>query len=159
MEVVVEAKRTGLSDQVRSVASRKYVEPALRSGHTEVSIRVKDLSRDLRADGFPENHTPQICSALQGQKFQRENGLRIKNVEGPPSKMGTTVVITYTVENRNPGGALAHPATPDVKAPTETPKERIRRLTESLSGLMKDEYAKYGGGEAYLRWVRYEDAE
>jgi len=155
----MEVRRSGLSDQVRSVASKKYVQPALRSGHNEISIRVKDVWEDLRADGFPENHIPQICNALQGLKFQRENGLRIENIEGPPSKMSTTVVITYTVENRTPSAAPSHPATSDVEAPMETPKERIRRLTERLSGLLKDEIAAHGGGEAFLRWVRYEDAE
>jgi hypothetical protein len=32
-------------------------------------------------------------------------------------------------------------------------------LTGKLFGLLKDELAAYGGGEAFLKWVRSEDDE
>jgi hypothetical protein len=41
----------------------------------------------------------------------------------------------------------------------ETPSERAFRLTEKLRGLLKEELAEYGGGEAFLRWVRGYDEE
>ena len=37
---------------------------------------------------------------------------------------------------------------------TKSPRE----LMEGLRGLLKDELAEYGGGEAFIRWIR-EDAE
>jgi hypothetical protein len=32
-------------------------------------------------------------------------------------------------------------------------------LTERISGLLKEELAEYGGGEAFLRWVRSDDED
>jgi hypothetical protein len=32
-------------------------------------------------------------------------------------------------------------------------------LTEKLRGLLKEELAEYGGGEAFLRWIRSEDED
>ena len=36
----------------------------------------------------------------------------------------------------------------------EAPEARAARLTGKLFGLLKDELAEYGGGEAFMRWVR-----
>jgi hypothetical protein len=44
-------------------------------------------------------------------------------------------------------------------ATEETPEEWAHRLTAQISGLLKEELAEYGGGEAFLRWVRGYDEE
>ena len=44
-----------------------------------------------------------------------------------------------------------------VQPAAETPAERAKRLTNELAGLLKDELAEYGGGEAFLRWMRSDD--
>jgi len=36
----------------------------------------------------------------------------------------------------------------------ETPEEWAHRMTGKLCGLLKDEIAAFGGGDAFLRWVR-----
>ena len=41
----------------------------------------------------------------------------------------------------------------------EEPGAKAERLTERLRGLLKEELAEYGGGDAFLRWVRSEDEE
>lgn len=41
----------------------------------------------------------------------------------------------------------------------ETPEEWAHRMTSKLRGLLKEELAEYGGGEAFLRWVRGYDEE
>ena len=41
----------------------------------------------------------------------------------------------------------------------ETSEAWAFRMTEKLRGLLKEELAEYGGGEAFLRWVRSEDDE
>jgi hypothetical protein len=41
----------------------------------------------------------------------------------------------------------------------ETPSERAFRLTEKMRGLLKEELAEYGGGEAFLRWIRSEEED
>ena len=150
---------SGLSDQVRTMARARYVQPALQSGKTQFSIRVRDLLSDLRAEGFPARHTPQICSALQTSKFLRENGLEIEFVEGPPKKMSPTVIFGYRVLNPDarPGVTKNPSENRRLEPGEETPEEWAHRMTGKLFGLMKEEFAAFGGGEAFLRWVRSED--
>jgi hypothetical protein len=151
----------GLSDQVRTVAQAKYVRPAINSGKKQFSIPVRDLRGDLRAQGFPGRHTPQICSALQTSKFLRENGLEIEGVDGPPSKMSSNVVVRYRVANFGAlSGKAEHPrGAGEMEPEAEDPSARAFRLTEKLRGLLKEELAEYGGGEAFLRWIRSEDED
>jgi hypothetical protein len=81
----------GLSDQVRAAAVEKYVYPAIQAGKIRFSIAVRDLMGILEAQGFPARNWPQICAAIQADKFLRANRLAIESVEGPPSKQSTTV--------------------------------------------------------------------
>jgi hypothetical protein len=98
---------------------------------------------------------------LQTSKFLRENGLEIEGVDGPPSKMSTTVVVRYRVANRGvDSDAKNTPLEGGRREPhEEDPTARAFRLTEKLRGLLKEELAEYGGGEAFLRWVRSEDED
>jgi hypothetical protein len=152
----------GLSDQVRSVASEKYVIPAIRAGKSEFSVAVRDLMRHLEPLGFPARNWPQICTAIQAEKFLRAHGIEIETIEGPPKKQSPTVVVRYRVK-RSPTGAIENGAQEQRRQPelsvAEDPGDRAFRLTERLRGLLKDEIAAYGGGEAFLRWVRSEDED
>lgn len=150
----------GLSDKVRWMAREKYVKPAILTGKVQFSIRVRDLLGDLQAEGFPPGNTPQICSALQTAKFLRENGLEIESIEGPPSKMSPTVVVRYRTARPVAQSTITEGIEERNAAKTdETPEARALRLTEKLRGLLKEELAEYGGGEAFLRWVRGYDEE
>ncbi len=153
---------SGLSDQVRAVARTRYVHPAMLAGKKQFSIPVRELLQTLEGDGFPGRNTPQVCSALQTAKFLRENGLEIEGVDGPPSKMSTTVVVRYRVAN--PGVAAGTKKRNEMEneqaaLSKETPEEWAHRMTGKISGLLKEELAEYGGGEAFLRWVRSEDED
>jgi len=149
----------GLSDQVRAVAVEKFVQPALHAGKTQFSISVREMMHHLQPCGFPARTWPQICSALQTGKFLRAHRLEIESIGGPPSKMSNTVVISYRVAySASPAQNIVQYALKkSVVPPQETSSERARRLTGKLCGLLKDELAAYGGGEAFLRWVRSED--
>lgn len=151
----------GLSDQVRALARTKYVDPAVLSGQQQFSIPVKELLRALEADGFPGRNTPQVCSALQTSKFLRDNGLEIEGVDGPPSKMSTTVVVRYRVAGLGAerGASASEMGNEQADLRGETPEQWAHRVTGQLFGLMKDEFAAFGGGEAFLRWVRSEDED
>jgi hypothetical protein len=159
--------RHGSSDQVRAVALEKYLGPALRAGKKQFSVAVKDVLQDLVAQGFPPGNTPQVCTALRKKEFLREHGLEIAGVDGPPSKMSTTVVVRYRLANRglqsNQNANLMErttaPEGEGMDHGQETPEEWAHRLTGKLFGLMKDEFAAFGGGEAFLRWVRSEDED
>jgi len=48
---------------------------------------------------------------------------------------------------------------PNIAPANEEPEAWALRLTEKLRGLMKEEFAAFGGGEAFLRWVRSEDED
>jgi hypothetical protein len=117
--------------------------------------------RHLQAEGFPAKNWPQVCTALQAEKFLRANGLEIEGVDGPPSKMSTTVVVRYRVADR--GVQLAGKKDPlnreQMETGQEDPSNRAFRLTERLRGILKEELAEYGGGEAFLRWIRSEDED
>lgn len=43
--------------------------------------------------------------------------------------------------------------------PIESPEEKAQRLIEPLRGLLKEEFAQFGGAEGFLRWVRGYDEE
>ena len=136
----------GLSDQVRMVALEKYVRPAISAGRAQFSVAVRDLMHHLQAEGFPAKNWPQVCTALQTEKFLRTNGLEIESVDGPPSKMSTTVVVRYRVANCGTqpeigqGESQSRRTGPD----EETPEEWAHRLTGKLFGLFKEELAEYG---------------
>ncbi len=151
----------GIAERIRALATTKYVRAAVASGRNEFSIRVRDVIGDLTGEGLGLGHTPQICSALRTSKFLRENGLEITNVEGPQSKMSPTVVFHYRIAH--PGGSAANGGNSSGNTSpldeAEDPAAKAFRLTEKLRGLLKEELAEYGGGEAFLRWVRGYDEE
>jgi hypothetical protein len=146
-------KEYKLSDQVRSIAKDRYVSPAIRSGKTNFSIKVRSVLDDLVPLGFPANNTPQVCTALRSNKFLRENGLKITSVDGPPSKQSTTVVVHYRVVGSEAGNAQVG----RTENLGEDGATRAKRLTESLRGLLKQELKEYGGAEEFVRWVRSDE--
>jgi hypothetical protein len=151
----------GLSDQVRAHAKARFVEPAILAGMKHFSITVKSMMKELEAEGFPKNHARQFCTALTSDKFLRNNGLEIEGIDGPPSKESPTVVVRYRVANTSMRLATREdsPAGDGIDLAKETPEAWAFRLTEKMRGLLKEEIAEYGGGEAFLRWVRGYDED
>jgi hypothetical protein len=148
------------SDQVRAMAGAKFVRPALAAGKTRFSVAVKDVLKDLVASGFPPANTPQVCSALRTKEFLLQQGIEIESIDGPPSKMSTTVVYHYRVADPNTRSKPAQvPEQQEPPIAEETPEAKARRLTESLRGLLKEEMAEFGGAEGFIRWVRGYDEE
>jgi len=153
--------KSGLSDRIRLLVSERYVQPAMKLGSDRLSIRVKDILNDVAHDPEARGRTPAICEVLQGKKLLKENDLEIEGVEGPPSRQSTTVVVHYRILHPgilNPGILNRNSEAPDA-APEETSAERARRLTNKLAGLLKDEMAAYGGGDAFMRWIRSDGDE
>ncbi|GGH13228.1 hypothetical protein [Silvibacterium dinghuense] len=148
-----------LSDKVREVAVSMYIRPARKSGKNEFSIPVRGLSETLDGEGFPRNHIPQICSAIQAQKFLREQNLEIVRVDGPEKKQGTTVVVHYRVIRENGGSISRSIMPPSDSSIIETPKDKADRLIAKIRGVLRDEIASYGGAEGFIRWVRSEEDE
>jgi hypothetical protein len=114
----------------------------------------------MEAQGFPKNHPRQFCTALKKQSFLREKGLRLDHTERSSagrSDDGRHVVLHFTVDGRSESRVSTE--TTSETARQETAHERAVRLTEKLRGILKDELAEYGGGEAFLNWIRSEDDE
>lgn len=149
-----------LSNQVRDLARRNYVRPAVAAGKGRFSVAVRDVMRDLVRSGFPPSNWPQVCTALRKKTFLREEGIEIESVDGPPSKMSTTVVYHFRVANQEPTVTQV-PAPPNENpgGAAETAEAKALRLTEGLRGLLKEEMAEFGGAEGFLRWVRGYDEE
>jgi hypothetical protein len=143
------------------VALEKHLAPAIRAGKKQFSVAVKDVLQDLVAQGFPPGNTPQVCTALRKKAFLREHGIEIEYVEGPPSQQSTTVVFHYRATNSGAQSTVGLDSTKgQLMAPgQEDPSVRALRLTEKLRGLLKEELSEYGGGEAFLRWIRSEDED
>jgi len=113
---------------------------------------------DAEAKGIStKQRVPAFCTSIQKASFLKENDLEVVSVDGPDSKLSTTVVVHYRMAN----GGASDLSTVSSNSSTESPEERAFRLTEKLRGLMKDEIAAHGGAKGYLRWVRCEvgDAE
>jgi len=74
------------ADRIRAYALEHYVRPWRRSGEKHLSIRAGDI---VRAMGL-HNATPNVCSALEGRKFQSEAGISLIRREGPIRSTTTT---------------------------------------------------------------------
>jgi hypothetical protein len=122
---------TSPSELVRQYAVSNYLAPARRRGDRTVHVHVGTVHKALRLG----NRVPLVCTALEAQKFLRENGLRLIEKTGPPSGQSTTVTYTYEFLESPPekGGLDAW---------------------DRLRGALKDVFAELGGGEAYLRAER-----
>lgn len=130
------------SDHVREQASRNYVEAARRQGIDRFSINVGEVQKVSKL----RNRVSLVCSALKSRKFLHANGLRLISESGPPSGMSTTVTYTYEFIDAGNSGASHSDA-------RGTPQSR-QAAWEKLRGALKDVFAEYGGGEAYLRAER-----
>jgi hypothetical protein len=120
------------SEQVREYAVETYISPARRRRERAVSVNVGTVHKALQLG----NRVPLVCSALESQKFLKENGLRLISKVGPPSGQSTTVTYTYefvTKEEKDNKGVDRQDA------------------WNRLRGALKDVFAELGGGENYLR--------
>jgi hypothetical protein len=145
------------ADYIRKYAADHYIKPARNRGESRISIPVGKIEADLRKVGLETGRTPAVCSALRGRKFQKEYEVFLDHFDGPPSGQSTTVVFHYLLPAKKGPGANGQPGIPT--EPKETSEEWAKRLTDKLKGLLKDELAEYGGGEAFLKWMRSEDDE
>jgi hypothetical protein len=139
--------KTGWSDRVREIAEREYVEPA-RATRGIIRIPFGDLKVKLVRLGFPSSHANQVATPLESEKFWGTNGLELLTPKGQPRTVGSVLEFRFV-----DGEAVGQ------SQPKETPAEKAHRLTEKLRGLLKDELAAYGGGEAFLKWMRSEGDE
>lgn len=137
-----------MSNIIRSWAEREYVTPARREGRKTFAIPVRDVMRSLvEREALPRQNVPQVCQALRSpRKFLQPLGLEIERVEGPPSQTGTTVVFHYRFGEQSAAESLGGSAAPEPGSPAAS--------LAMLRGLLREELARFGGGEAFLKSLR-----
>jgi hypothetical protein len=140
------------ADKIRAYARETYVAPAKRQQEKRFSIRTGDVVRDMK---LVAGRVPAVCSALKTRAFLEGNALRLISHTGPGSGQSTTVIYTYEFVD----GEKTSGATPSTSS-GDTPQSR-QAAWEKLRGALKDVFAEYGGGEAYLRAERvsFRDAD
>jgi hypothetical protein len=80
---------------------------------------------------------PLVCAALRSERFLVSNDLELEKLEGPPSKRGPRVTITYRLKERH-----------------ESPKDVRLAAIDSIYGIGAEVFASLGGGEAFIRTER-----
>ena len=130
------------ADQIRRHARERYVLPAQQRKQKRFSINAGNVVRELKMAG----RTPAVCSALKTRRFLQSNDLRLVGASGPKSGQSTTVTYTYEFVDSQKAG--------------DEGKDR-QDAWNRLRGALKDVFAEYGGGEAYLRAERasFRDAD
>jgi hypothetical protein len=138
------------SDLVREFAHETYIGPARRRREKTVTINVGQVQKGVGL----QNRVSLVCQALKSDKFLRAHGLKLISKTGPPSGQSTTVTYTYEFLHDEPSG----PGT--LGGPGSTSQSR-QDAWNRLRGALKDVFAEYGGGEAYLRAERasFRDAD
>lgn len=126
-------ERGTYAQQVRSHARAEYIEPARRRGDAIVRIVAGEVEKAVHL----HNRSSLVCQALRSHKFQKENGIVLEKLDGPPSGISTTVVFTYRL---TVGRAEA----------VSDDKDAFSRLR----GTLKDVFQSLGGGEEFIRRER-----
>ena len=138
-----------LSQQIAKHVREKYVVPTRDSGAEMVEINAGEVHRDLKL----KNRVASVCTTLESQKFQKENGLFLFRTTGPVSGRSTTVSFLYYFDNPHRASGLQ-----------SSPKHRGEKL-KALYGIGTKTFRELGGGEEFLRrerqwgpdaWERYE---
>lgn len=136
----------GQSERVRGIVLERYLQPALRAGKTQISVRARDVLGDAEATPeFPRGRTPMICNVLRSGKLLKGTGLAIEREEGPPSMQSRKVVIHYKVEE------------PSLVKPAIDGRARAEHFVRRMQELLGPGVAEYGGAEKFVRWVRYDE--
>ena len=145
------------TDQTKKHVIATYVKPARVKGEDVVQIRVGAIQKEL---GWT-NRTPSVFSTLSSKEFQQEAGVELIEKRGGPPSGGpsTTVQFVYRVLNEQ-----------EVRQGSESRTKPIPNGAglEKIYGILTDDFAALGGGEAYLKaernwgpdaWERYEKQE
>jgi hypothetical protein len=82
------------SDRVRHHVKRKYIDPALKKGQKNLTIRAGDIHQEL---GF-SRRIPVVCSALRSRKLSKSFGIELTYVGGPNNSTNTTFTYQLSKE-------------------------------------------------------------
>ena len=129
-----------LHEEIRRIAGAKFVAAARRAHQTEFPIRVRDLMTEAEARGVSTaGRVPAFCNSIRTKSFLDIHQIEEVRVEGPASKLSTTVIVYYRF--RNPSEAM--------DASTRlSPEDPLLELSGVLRGAIRE------GASAFLRELR-----
>jgi hypothetical protein len=135
------------SEEVRKHVVEQYISPARRKGAESVQVRAGEVHSELHWTG----RVPSVCQALGSLKFQHEAGVELVDRSRPgPS---TTVVFTYRLIDRKDPSRGA-----DISGPADPSGQKKPVTLLDLYGVGKEIFRKLGGGEAFLKAERADQA-
>jgi hypothetical protein len=120
------------AERIRMHGRERYVLPARARKQKRFSIRAGDVVHELNISG----RAPAVCSALKSREFLKQNDLVLVESSGPKSGQSTTVTYTYEFID------------------TQRPSIEKGDAWMRLRGTLKDVFAEWDGGEAYLHSER-----
>lgn len=132
---------------IREHLRKKYFEPARRRHESLVTVRAGDIHRELGL----QNRVPNVCQVMESRLLEREANVKVCSKQGPPSGRGTTVTITYTVDQTSSGSGANDAGPSPIEMESKHPGVE---LFLALRGLGAETYASAGGGEAWLNAER-----
>ncbi|EMR74532.1 hypothetical protein MBGDF03_01183 [Thermoplasmatales archaeon SCGC AB-540-F20] len=77
-------------EKVRNYVFDNYIDPARENGEVEITVRAGDVGDSLGLS----DRMPLVCTALT-RKIDEMYNLKIVNIQGPPSKQGRNLFVTY----------------------------------------------------------------
>lgn len=80
------------ADQIRAYVNKAIVEPARRTGKSDVTIVARDVHKDLKL----VERMPAVCSAIDAQKFQEQYRLILSSRSGP--KQGPRATWCFSIQ-------------------------------------------------------------
>jgi hypothetical protein len=134
------------SEEVRKHVVEQYISPARRKGEDSVQVRAGKVHSELHWTG----RVPSVCQALGSRKFQHEAGVEL--IERSRPGPSTTVVFTYRLLDEN------SPRDVEVSAAVAVSGQKKSVTLLDLYGVAKDIFRELGGGEAFLKAERADQA-
>jgi hypothetical protein len=116
--------------RVREWVQNHIVQPARARGDRIITVTAGEVHNQLGLT----NRVPVVCQALRSKRFLQENHLVLKDVNGPPSGLSTTVKFTYEI----------------VSSDTDETAKKPHPLWDLL-GIGKVVFRELGGGEKFIK--------
>ena len=116
------------SDDVREYVAKRYIDDSRKKGVKRFTVNAGEVHRGLGL----QNRVPLVCTALQSQRFLDRHGLKLVEKTGPASGLSTKLNLTFEFDDPE-----------QTQQPQEDPLLALR-------GVLRDTFAKLGGGERFI---------
>lgn len=109
------------ADEIRAYALERYVRPWRDGDKTHLAIRAGDIVRGMGL----HNATPNVCSALESRKFQKDAEIVLVRREGPQRSTSTTFHYENETAPESPDAPAFSPKNPNLLADCRLPRNHF----------------------------------